>query len=87
MPKKPCAWCDKLADSSYLAVTSRLGVIGVGMLSIWILSNVSSMKTDMAMALATMQGYDRRIGNLEDWRNTFASFTAPEGNTPHARKN
>lgn len=88
MEKKPCTTCEKLANSSFLMVTSRIGIIMVGMMSIWIVNSVSDMKGDVRTILASMEGQATRLANLEDWRNTFSSLAEPTGEQiRHVRKN
>jgi hypothetical protein len=68
----------EIADSAILMLISRAAVPIICGLCIWILTSVSTMKENMAAAMATIAGHDKRIENLEEWRNSFDAM-ADEG--------
>lgn len=70
MPRKPTI--EKVANSAILLLASRVSALLITGLTGWILLNVSDMKSDVAALLAGMTGQDRRISNLEEWRNRFS---------------
>ena len=64
----------KAADSAVIKILARTSSIIILGLSIWILSNVSEMKGDIAVVKTKLEMYDNRITALENWRNSYGAY-------------
>lgn len=64
----------KAANSALMLFMSRLSVPIILGLSVWILSNVSDMKGDMGIVKTQIGIFDKRITDLENWRNSYGGY-------------
>lgn len=61
----------EFADSAVMMLVSRISVPMIVALCLWIAGSVSSMQRDVATAMATLAGHDKRIDMLETWRTSM----------------